>query len=441
MTDLDLTSDPPEEYEGRTVRWNSAEYVIGPWIGEGGERIVHRFVNRKSGLTLFLIKILRDQEFGPDEARAMFESWDDARMHGLDDAIVPTPELVYAHGGWFEIAEAANCESDPQCSSLERARTEYKEGSYSAARNICTAILEANRYHTEALHLLARITADEGRLDDAIELGDQTLSIEPNARPYRFTLMESLARRGYLRRFQALYKELKEKWPGEKACSPLAAEVLLALGRPEEASRLEILPSATKASLQEKIADEVSLARRAKALESDAYGLLKTDPDRVLQVLQNAHDLYSKDTFISINYGLALQRAGRWPEAYDLLIGVTPKLAQDAQLPWGLHDSIIANAAVALIYSDRLSEASELLVRLWSNISDPSGHLEYWDLPGVLTWVSDPGGQIVEIGEPPKTMGRLIRKVLEDAQAVGGVGPAELAALIRVYEAEPRPDD
>jgi hypothetical protein len=33
------------------------------------------------------------------------------------------------------------------------------------------------------------------------------------------------------------------------------------------------------------------------------------------------------------------------------------------------------------------------------------------------------------------------RKALEDAQAVGGAAAAELAALIRAYEAEPRPDD
>jgi tetratricopeptide (TPR) repeat protein len=367
----------------------------------------------------------------------MFESWDDARMSRFD-SIVPNPELIYAHGGWFEIHEAASCERDPQNSLRERAWAEYKDGELASAQSICREIMEANPYHTDALHLLAQIAVDEDHLDDAIGYGDQILDIEPNLRPYRITLMQSLAIHGSLWRFQELYGELKQKWPGEKICNPLAAEVLLALGHPEEAAKLEMLPSAKRDSLQAKIAAELSLARRAKTLETNAYELLTSDPDRVLPILKDAHDIYNKDSLISINYGLALQRAGRWFEAYDLLIDVIPAVGQDAQLPWGLQYSVVANAAVALISGHRLSEAAELLVRLSRSISDPGMRLEYWDLPSVMTWVSDLGGQIVEVGDPPKTMGPLIRKVLEEVHPVGRAALTELTALLSAYEAEPR---
>jgi len=60
MRELDLAEDDPDEYEGRLVRWCGAEYVIGPFVDEGGERIVHELINVRSRLSLHFIKVLKD---------------------------------------------------------------------------------------------------------------------------------------------------------------------------------------------------------------------------------------------------------------------------------------------------------------------------------------------------------------------------------------------
>ena len=39
---LDLTNHDPEEYEGKIVIWRQCEYIVGPYIGSGAERITHK---------------------------------------------------------------------------------------------------------------------------------------------------------------------------------------------------------------------------------------------------------------------------------------------------------------------------------------------------------------------------------------------------------------
>lgn len=83
MTDLNLLEDDPDEYEGRIVRCGGAEYIIGRWVATGAERIVHNLVNRRSGLSAHLIKILRDQANAPGDSRAMVERLNFLRASGV----------------------------------------------------------------------------------------------------------------------------------------------------------------------------------------------------------------------------------------------------------------------------------------------------------------------------------------------------------------------
>ena len=46
MRELDLAEDDPDDYEGRLVRWYGAEYVIGPFVGEGGFAAVARVLQK-----------------------------------------------------------------------------------------------------------------------------------------------------------------------------------------------------------------------------------------------------------------------------------------------------------------------------------------------------------------------------------------------------------
>jgi len=59
MEPIDLTRHDPEEWEGKTLVLNGCEYLIGQYLGAGADRIVHLLTNRRSGLTLHVLKVWR----------------------------------------------------------------------------------------------------------------------------------------------------------------------------------------------------------------------------------------------------------------------------------------------------------------------------------------------------------------------------------------------
>src|SRR5262250_241391 len=103
MTELDLRTDDPEEFQGRVVRLDGAEYEIGPPLGEGGERYVHELINRRFGRSTHVILILRDQENAADISSKALETLQQLRGHGLP--MIHDHFTVHAHGGVFELRE------------------------------------------------------------------------------------------------------------------------------------------------------------------------------------------------------------------------------------------------------------------------------------------------------------------------------------------------
>src|SRR5947209_6731378 len=108
---LNLAEDDPEEYEGRIVVCDGAEYVIGEWIGEGAERFVHALRNRRAGLDFHFINIMRDQANAVEHSRRNAEALAEARNFGAPTS--PEPMLVHGHGGVFELREAASRDPGP----------------------------------------------------------------------------------------------------------------------------------------------------------------------------------------------------------------------------------------------------------------------------------------------------------------------------------------
>ena len=72
MEALDLTRHDPEEYENKVVVWRECEYLVGPYLGSGVERITHMLINRASGLCLHVLKVWRHAKLGytPSDIRA-----------------------------------------------------------------------------------------------------------------------------------------------------------------------------------------------------------------------------------------------------------------------------------------------------------------------------------------------------------------------------------
>src|SRR5262249_59601003 len=114
---------------------------------------------------------------------------------------IPTvhdPELVHAHGGYFELDEAATAEVGATGELMKQAIAQSKQGADDEAEALCNKVLTANPFHTEALSLLAKIDARKGDTGTAISRGIEIVSIEPNIRPYRMNLMIWCAERGHV---------------------------------------------------------------------------------------------------------------------------------------------------------------------------------------------------------------------------------------------------
>jgi hypothetical protein len=90
---LDLPEHSPEEWEGKGVSFG-ADYVVGPYLGSGGERIVHRLVNSCSGLGLFVLKVIRDQPNAAAIAEHALEVV--AQLRDLHVPVVEDTMIVHA---------------------------------------------------------------------------------------------------------------------------------------------------------------------------------------------------------------------------------------------------------------------------------------------------------------------------------------------------------
>lgn len=426
MADLDLAQDDPDEYEGRTVRWWGAEYVIGPFVAEGAERIVHQLVNVNSGLSAHLIKVLKDQESAPEPTLKMLAAYKVLREQGLP--VVEDVELVNAHGGWFELDEAATLEADPYHVLMTKVRMAYEEGDLAVVTETCQEILVSSPQHTDALQFTARVRAEQGDLEGAIELGMNILAIEPNVRPYRFTLMEWSARAGLLDLFEGLFAEFKQKWPGEVRADDLAAEVALARGRPEAAQGFSL---GNSAELRERVAAETAAAKKASAFLSKAAAALQRDKhDKVINYLSQAYAVYPKNPIVAINYGLALLRSADWEGSYGVLGSAI------AVAPGPLRSSVLAAMAVCSLRMGNHERAAQMLEDAASMGAAPDGSLGYWDLPAVPIWVDDDQ----ELRPRETAMVSTIDAIVAGLQDSLTPIPPALLALKDLYERGPDSD-
>jgi tetratricopeptide (TPR) repeat protein len=352
--------------------------VIGRFVGEGGERIVHELVNARSRLSLHVIKVLKDQESAPAPSRRLLESYRRLRDAGVP--VVEDPELVHAHGGWFELDEAATLESDPHHALIEQVRRAYDSGDPGSAEGTSRQLLALAPDHTEALHYLALALAQRGDLAGAITVGRKILSVEPNIRPYRFNLMEWAAGLGLFESFGTMLAELKNKWPGERRADALAAEVALARGRPEQAQDLYLVESS---DLRRRVTAEAAAATRAEtSLARAAWALAAGRPDEVLRHCAAAYAEYPKSPVVAVNYGLALLRSHDWQHGYEALSSVV-----SAAPPLFKSDALAA-IAVCLAHLGDYARAAALLEHAAATMASPDGSIADADLPTVPVWVT-----------------------------------------------------
>lgn len=442
MEELDLRRDDIEEYEGRVVRVRGATYRIGPWVGEGAERVVHRLRNVRSGLTLHLIKILREQDGAVETAERAA-----AVTRVVHDGGLPVPEdslIVTGHGGVFEMEEQPDPESDELADLEAAAKSAAPEASWlTEADERCRKALAVNPDHTQALHLFAHvISLRTGDREEALKLRQKALEVEPNVRPYWFGMLTHLAAAGMLQSFLTVFTELNERWPREGRMNSLAARVFLAQGRPEHAGSLDLRPIRSRdesedskrrddeerAELIRQIKREQKAHSRAKAelLLAREATVSKRD-DQAMGALRHAYEHYSKDPSVALNLAFATLRREAWSDAYDLLASAPAVLSSEIYVQ-RLGSMAFASAGVG-----DMRRAASLLEDVASNLdADAAGDaIGYWDLPGWVRWWEN---DIVTL-EKSDRPAQLVASVIENVEAPS----PRLQSMAELYVRGPAP--
>lgn len=464
-TDLDIRADDPEEYQGRLVRIGETPYVIGPLVGEGGERIVHALTNCRSALSLHLIAILRDQDNAPNRSLNMIGAYAQLREVGIPTS--DDPGLINAHGGWFELIESMDEVIDPLKEDMRAARAAFDAGDLDSCASTCQTILDENEDHTEALMLKARVAARQDNLDDAIEMAFGVLSIEPNHRVYRFFLLEWLAAVGYAPIFLGLWEDLKARWPGERRIDHLAAEVLMAVGRVADAQNLYSTPVPSgdwseprpivvhdtgpgtmvprelqrrarrrasrrmqAAGVAQRLSRGERAARRARTDVDRAARDVIVAPDKALRSLESAHRNHPTDPHIAANYGFALLRSKQYNRAIGILENTIFALQR---LP---RDAALTALVVALTATEEYERAAGILKTLVSGLTRPDGGIDYFDLPAVPVWAEESG----ELIEKPATMEPTVERLANEMRTRNGEASAWLDELVDAYRGTPSQD-
>jgi tetratricopeptide (TPR) repeat protein len=423
MDELDLVNDDPEDYPGKLVRVDGALYRIGGYVGSGAERIVHELTNVESGLTLHLIKILRDQGHALQTANQTRDNLGELRRDGwptVEDSII-----VQAHSGVFEVDEGASEGAGESGAAMERASNLWEQHP-SSALDIIAGVLEANGSHTEALHLMARINAACGDVQRALELEIEVLGIEPNVRPYKFMFMEWAGRTGLIKGLLSQFDNLKLKWPNDHTTDGLAVRAYLALGQPERSR--EVLDKSVP-ELQGELGPSVQSALHAKRtamrkMNGALTAFQAHDLESSLRALERAHSIYPEYPFVRANFGLAKFRAGNWDQAANALV----LAAQVVPIAWKAQ--CFASAAFAAIMGEHYEKASTLLGFVLQDLEDQAEgrQVQPADVPGLAEWI-DPKAVLMERSDSPV---RLVERVIQHFQTKGEA-PSHLQTLAVLF--------
>jgi tetratricopeptide (TPR) repeat protein len=436
MEPLNLQLHDADEYEGKLVVINDAEYVVGPHMGTGAERTVHKLINLRSGICLFAIKFWHFQEeahfFGEGGQAEVIARM---RTDPMLASVVPISLFIEAHGGAFEVQALSGYEYPGETPALkalmERATASIDGGDYTGARTFYAQILNSAPNHVVALHNLAAAHANLEDYDQASKIEAIAVEVEPNFILYRLTQMRYAGNAGNLKLALEYFGLLKEQFPYIHDADDLAIEVYLLLGDFEGGKRVlaeGMLSEERLSHWKDQIAAAESASKRAATMTAEAKTLLDEDQQRndaaILRLLEEAHAIYDKDPWLTINLALALGRAGDHQQAVTLLasaMSVVPEL-------YVMNCS--ANIAFNLIRMSQFDLSMTFLDMTLDVLETISkGQFNIYDLPGVAVWVEE--NRVIE--ERAQSASQLVDHALKNLSPQTPIPPGvtRLAALYR----------
>lgn len=393
MEQLDLAKHDIDEYAGKLVSINGAEYIIGEGLGAGMEKAGHKLFNRRSGISLHVIKLFHYAEearlFGPGNRAEIFAK--SRRVPMLRNAI-PVSLFFEANGGCYEVQSAVYGyerakKADGVDQLMDKAGELMEKKDYASARGIYAQVLNTDQTHTVALHNLALAHAQLGNYSEASQIEGVAVSLEPNYIDYRLAHIRYQASTGNLSAALMSCESLKSKFPYIHDADEMAIELYLLAGCPERAEailRERMISDEGIAKFADEIANALVMKSQATALAAKAKDILMSDVNDdagVLRLLEQAHKTYDKDVFLTMNLAFALGRTAKFEAAWKALMSVL------SIVPLGYYNSCMANVSYNLIKQGEFALSMTLLDTTMQSLRLLGPELHFADLPGVGVWI------------------------------------------------------
>ena len=429
MTQLDISSHRPDEFQGKTIVHNGCEYILSKRVDRGDGRVVHKLVNRRSGLCVHVVKIWRDQHRAAVAAEAHLAV---ARIRALAGTNVLPFENVAAHGGLFQMQMYVGPYEDENSAihkDMAIADAALEANSPAEAARRYHRILETAPLHTAAMNNLATACDYLGNADEAFTWQFRATRIEPNHFPYQTNLLTYAAAAGKLGAAMQQYEKTQKQFPFQHQLDELAVRLYERAGYPHKA--LAIVERSPDEDFRQDHRKRVQpaagdCAHAEKLLQEARTLVFKGLTSQALPLLVRASRRYGRHPLLRLNLGLARILGGEYAEGRDLLMSVVHVLPP-AYLP-----GICFNAAAAEVRLGNVQRALQLfqgLHELLSERRERTGVLRFRDPPGLSSWIDE--ARSVE-REP-----RMNLSVLEDAiRSAGGESrvPQEVRDLKNEYK-------
>jgi tetratricopeptide (TPR) repeat protein len=437
---LDLNIHDPEEFEGKIVVWNGAEYAIGKYVGSGAQIFAYQLIHLRSGLGLHVIKIWRNST----EAKAHVENREHALFKEYLGGFMPTTVTVFGHGGAFDIQDYVGLYEDDTASTtplIEKANDALENSEYRLAVDYYKQALEINPYHTVALNNLASTFLAMGDRGSAYTIWLQILDIEPNYLPYSRAATYIAALLGYGRTALQLFTIMKDKFTINLSLQDydLGINIHLGMGLPQPAHELFVIRKqfyandAANTQIEQKIKSDLSAQKKASDLIDvmSINDIVALSDEKLLPILENAYAIYSKNPYIKINLALAYQRIGKFTDAKNLILSVVRNIDPT------LENVCIFHLAYGSMRAQNFTETLHWLDAMATTlqIADLSHYYEkdlllLADLPGITKWIDESGAQLAESFENTVSFIKEISVYCDSVEAV----PKNVVYIIDLYE-------
>ena len=429
MTQLDILSHRPDEFQGKTIVHNGCQYVLSKRVDSGAGRVVHKLVNRRSGLCVHVVKIWRDQHRAAVAAEADLAA---ARIRALIGTNVLPFENVAAHGGLFQMQTYVGPYEDENSAThkdMAIADAALETHSPAEAARRYYRILETAPLHTAAMNNLATVCDYLGNADEAFTWQLRATRIEPNHFPYQTNLVTYAAAAGKIGAAMQQYEKTQKQFPFQHQLDELAVRVYERAGYPHKALAIverspdEEFRQEHQKRLQTAAGD---CAHAEELLQKARTRVFEGQTSQALPLLVRASRRYGRHPLLRLNLGLARIHGGEYAEGRDLLMSVVQVL------PLAYLPGICFNAAAAEVRLGNVQRALQLfqgLHELLSERKEETGVLRFRDLPGSSSWIDEAGS--VE-REPSMNL-----SVLENAiRSAGGESrvPQEVRDLKNEYK-------